>query len=163
MSARRVCVRGVIYRDGELFAQRLKKTDKENDFWCTPGGGLDLGESLHEGLRREMIEETGVEPRIGKLLFIQQFGDEHEEQLEFFFLIENTEDYEVIDLANTTHGEIEIEEFGFIDSATTNILPAYLQTLDIKSYIDSIVPLQILTELKSQSSYTSTHANTGSK
>ena len=55
-----------------------------------------MGEGLLDGLRREMIEETGVKPEIGKLLFIQQFAESGEqsahgpnEQLEFFFLITN--------------------------------------------------------------------------
>ena len=52
---------------------------------------LEMGESLLDGLRREMIEETGVKPEIGKLLFVQQFADTNSsskhgdcEQLEFF-------------------------------------------------------------------------------
>ena len=66
---RRVTVRGIIIKDGKLFAQRLnKKGGGVNDYWCTPGGGLDDGESLYDGLTREMIEETGVKPVIGRLL-----------------------------------------------------------------------------------------------
>lgn len=29
-------------------------------FWFTPGGGLDDGESVEEGVRRELVEETGL-------------------------------------------------------------------------------------------------------
>ena len=33
--------------------------------WSLPGGALELGETLHEGVKREVLEETGliVEPR----------------------------------------------------------------------------------------------------
>ena len=74
---RRVNLRAIIFKDGKLFCQRLKNshTLHDSDFWCTPGGGIDFGESLYEGLTREMIEETGVKPVIGNILFIQQFMD----------------------------------------------------------------------------------------
>jgi 8-oxo-dGTP diphosphatase len=29
--------------------------------WSIPGGGLDLGETLESGVRREVVEETGLE------------------------------------------------------------------------------------------------------
>lgn len=131
---RRVCVRGLINHNGTLFAQRLKNDQGENDFWCTPGGGVDSLESLHSALRREMIEETGVTPEIGRLVLVQQFGDGipqrrgEIEQLEFFFEITNPQDYMAINIADTTHGEVEIAEYGFVDPQTANILPTILQT-----------------------------------
>ena len=65
---RRVNVRGIIINDqGKIFCQQLTaNSGKGRNFWCTPGGGLESGESLLDGLHREMIEETGVEPEIGK-------------------------------------------------------------------------------------------------
>ena len=128
---RRVTVRGIIIKDGKLFAQRLNNHDGSvRDYWCTPGGGLDDDESLHDGLTREMIEETGVTPVIGKLLYVQQYADDKREYLELFFEITNANDYESIDLASTSHGSIEIAEFGFIDTKTENIMPESLRSVD---------------------------------
>lgn len=146
---RRINVRGIIFKDGKLLAQQLTPDNdgKVRDYWCTPGGGIDDGESLHEGLHREMIEETGIAPKIGKLLFIQQFHDGTKEQLEFFFHIENPEDYESIDLAATSHGLAEVTNVTCVDPTTTTILPQFLSALDIQSYVDEIKPVRIESEL----------------
>ncbi|HEY0964942.1 MAG TPA: NUDIX domain-containing protein [Candidatus Saccharimonadales bacterium] len=135
---RRITVRGIIYKNGKLFAQKHIEGNGESDFWSTPGGGLDDGESLRDGLRRELIEETGIAPEIGRLLYIQQYGGSDREFLEFFYLITNVDDYDVeIDLASTTHGHIEIAQHGFIDPKKEVILPDFLQEADIEQDIAS--------------------------
>lgn len=152
-SLRRLATRGIIFKDGKLLCQRLKpgRDGKMRDYWCTPGGGLDPNEALVDGLHRELIEETGIAPKIGRLLFIQQFSDTQKgellEQIEFFFLIENPEDYETIDLATTTHGELEIEDVAFIDPQTHVILPAFLQTIDIEEYVTNPMPVLVYNAL----------------
>ena len=146
---RRINVRGIIFKDGKLLAQQLTPGSDGivRNYWCTPGGGLDDGESLHQGLQREMIEETGIAPKIGKLLFIQQFHDGTKEQLEFFFHIENPEDYETIDLTATSHGVAEIANVTFVEPANTTLLPQFLTGLDIQSYINETLPVRIESEL----------------
>ena len=144
---RRVNVRGIIFKDGKVFAQTIKKNGVEGNYWCTPGGGIDPAESLENALHREMIEETGVVPKIGRLLLMQQFHDGEKEHLEFFFLIENAEDYETIDLASTSHGGLEIGRCGFIDPSEENLLPKVLQTLDIASYVNEVQPVLVINML----------------
>jgi len=150
METRRVATRAIIFKDGKLLCQQLTPgaDGKARTYWCTPGGGLDIGESLEAGLHREMIEETGIAPKIGRLLFVQQFSEDgKKEQLEFFFLVENPKDYEIIDLASTTHGELEIEKIEFIDPKTENVLPEFLQKIDIQRYIDTVQPVLVYTEM----------------
>lgn len=147
---RRINVRGIIVDDdGKLFSQQLTAGDdgSKRDYWCTPGGGMDDGESLHAALTREMIEETGVAPIIGDLLFIQQFHDGTKEQLEFFFHITNHQDYTAIDLASTSHGVKEIASCGFIDVTTHNILPAFLQTTNLAERIAAPQPVSVSSEM----------------
>lgn len=148
---RRVCVRGLIYKNGKLFGQKLHKATGE--WWCTPGGGVDPMESLHDALARELVEETGVKPAIGRLVFAQQFATKghtshgEKEQLEFFFLVENADDYEVIDLESTSHGTLEIAEFGFVDPTEKNILPEILQTSEIANALANEQPVIFYTRL----------------
>lgn len=151
MQVRRVATRGIIFKDGKMLCQQLKPggDNSKREYWCTPGGGLDIGESIKDGLYREMIEETGIAPKIGKLLFIQQFSEDGvKEQMEFFFHIENADDYEVIDLSATTHGELEIEHVEFVDPTKHNVLPAFLQTMDIQAHIDSSDPVHVYYETR---------------
>ena len=153
MLKRRIAVRGVAYEDGKILSV-LHKDHEGNpaDFWAIPGGGLDPGEPLTDGLYREMIEETGIAPRIGRLLFVQQFSfknrlGEAREELEFFFQLENPEDYRVIDLIKTTHGTVELADCTYVDPRQTNIMPVFFQTIDIESYIANDMPVLIWNEL----------------
>ena len=153
MSERRVNVRGIVFNENMILAQKYKDRDgNESEYWGTPGGGLDPGESLQEGLHREMIEETGIAPKIGKLLFIQQFQMQRydgstREELEFFFHIENPEDYKTVDLASTSHGEHELTKTEFIDPRKEYLLPAFLTTVNIAEQISSDQPVIISNNL----------------
>ncbi|MEV0314543.1 NUDIX hydrolase [Nonomuraea fuscirosea] len=53
-----VSVAGVVvdHRGHVLLTKRA-----DNGEWQAPGGVLELGEGIHEGLRREVLEETGLE------------------------------------------------------------------------------------------------------
>ena len=148
MQTRRVTVRGIVFKDGKLFAQKLKTENGGSaDFWCIPGGGVDPGEAVLDALHREMIEETGVAPEIGRLLYVQQYAHGDREFLEFFFHVKNADDYDTIDLAATSHGEAEVAECGFVDPARENILPEFLQHRDITTDLNDITYVEILDNL----------------
>ena len=51
----------IFKRDRILMAQRGKEPLKY--WWSLPGGALELGESLVDGIRREVREETGLDIR----------------------------------------------------------------------------------------------------
>jgi 8-oxo-dGTP pyrophosphatase MutT (NUDIX family) len=135
---RRVAVRAIIFLDGKLLCVRLKPniyTSGKGTFWCVPGGGLDDDEDLVSGLVREMVEETGVTPSVGNLLYIQQYKDKVCEHLEFLFEVTNTQDYLHIDLAKTTHGAKEIAELEFVDPSAVTLLPTFLVERSIQEDI----------------------------
>lgn len=56
----------VIIRDDRLLMAYWKQDGKEG--WTLPGGGLDIGEHPVDGCRREVLEETGYEARIDRML-----------------------------------------------------------------------------------------------
>ncbi len=149
---RRISVRGIVLHKGKLLCVRLGPSPSEgrvgpSDYWCLPGGGLEEGESLHTGLEREMIEETGVKPAIGQLMYVQQFSIGDKEYLDFFFHVANHQDYVNIDLSNTTHGEIELAEISFIDPASSHVMPEFLTQEDLRQFVESIQPTRVISRL----------------
>jgi ADP-ribose pyrophosphatase YjhB (NUDIX family) len=55
-----VGVGAVIVEGGRALLVR-RATEPLKGQWSVPGGMLELGEKLHDGVRREALEETGVE------------------------------------------------------------------------------------------------------
>ncbi len=133
---RRIAVRAIIADGDKLLLVRHKPYHNKpaSEFFCTVGGGLDLSESLIEGIKREVLEETGVEAVVGKLIFVQQYRERQmgQDVIEFFFHITNTKDFENIDLGSSSHGDEEIEEVGFYNPKEISVLPEFLREVDIQ-------------------------------
>ncbi|MCL6565799.1 MAG: NUDIX domain-containing protein [Acidobacteriia bacterium] len=62
-----VGVGGVVIRDGRALLIR-RGSEPLKGQWSIPGGLLELGETLEEGVRRELREETGLEVRVLELI-----------------------------------------------------------------------------------------------
>jgi 8-oxo-dGTP diphosphatase len=63
---------------GERVVLIRRGTEPLKGQWSIPGGRLEWGETLVEGVRRELREETGLEVRVGELIeaFERIFRDE---------------------------------------------------------------------------------------
>jgi len=121
----RMGARGIIYYGGKVLLVRNRLSP---DFWCLPGGGIEKGEGVLSAMRWELLEETGIEPKIGNLLYVHQIkGNDGYGTPEFFFHIENDEEYRSINLASTTHGELEIAEIDFKVITDVSVLPKFLK------------------------------------
>ncbi len=62
-----VGVGGVVIQDGRALLIRRSGEPLAGQ-WSIPGGTLELGETIAEGVRRELREETGLDVRVGELL-----------------------------------------------------------------------------------------------
>jgi mutator protein MutT len=62
-----VGVGAVIVRDGQVLIVRRANPPLQGE-WSIPGGALDLGEKLRDGIAREVREETGLDVEVGQVL-----------------------------------------------------------------------------------------------
>jgi len=62
-----VGVGGVILVDGRVVLIK-RRYDPMAGRWSLPGGAVDVGETLHQGLVREMKEETGLDVEVGPVV-----------------------------------------------------------------------------------------------
>jgi 8-oxo-dGTP pyrophosphatase MutT (NUDIX family) len=57
----RKAIRAILLtRENEILLLRIRQPDTGEWFWITPGGGIEAGETIEEGLRRELREELGL-------------------------------------------------------------------------------------------------------
>ncbi|MBF6614427.1 MAG: NUDIX domain-containing protein [Chloroflexi bacterium] len=69
--------KALIIADGKVLT--IKLSDKDGFWYQLPGGGQEPGEDLHATLRRECLEEAGIEIKVGGLAFVREYiGKNHE-------------------------------------------------------------------------------------
>lgn len=79
----RVC--GICIEKNKLLLVQHQQTVNNSAFWAPPGGGLTYGESIQDCLKREFLEETGLEIEVKRFLFLNEFMEEPLHAVELFF------------------------------------------------------------------------------
>ena len=114
-------VRAIILDDDKLL---VVKHAHDPSFAALPGGHLEWGENIKECLAREIMEELGVKPEIGRLLYINNFIEKGITQsVEFFFEVINADQFKDIEHLKRTHAH-EIAAIAWVTSSdSVKILP----------------------------------------
>jgi 8-oxo-dGTP diphosphatase len=79
----RVC--GLCIENNSILLVRHHSLGEKGVLWAPPGGGLQFNESAKDTLKREFMEETGVEVEIGSLVFVNEFLELPLHAIELFF------------------------------------------------------------------------------
>ena len=80
---KRVSARGLVVTDKGLaviFRRRIKDGNG-HEYYVVPGGGIEEGEDLIHGLKRELSEELDIKVNVGDLAFIKETDD----RIEYFY------------------------------------------------------------------------------
>jgi len=82
-----VGVGGVVIRDGRTLLVRRGSAPLEGE-WSVPGGMLELGETIVEGVQRELLEETAIEVRVLDLIEVfERVTRDEAGKLKYHFVI----------------------------------------------------------------------------
>ena len=125
-----VRTRAIIMHEGKLLAVRHAH---DPSFCALPGGHLERGEDIKESLKREILEELGVEPTLGRLLYVNNFMDgDIRQAVEFFFEVTNGEDFLHTEHLAKSHAHEIAEVIWLTPGDEVRLLPSQLAE-DFKS------------------------------
>jgi len=128
-----VGVGGVVIANGRALLIRRGGPPLEGQ-WSIPGGMLEVGEPLIEGVRRELLEETGIDVRVGELIEVfERINLDASGKARYHFVVldyvceavkgEARAGSDVIDVAWATPEELE--KYSLTETATRVIRRAF--------------------------------------
>ncbi len=130
----RVSVKGLFVKDGKVLL--LKESPKLSGQWELPGGGLDFGEDIQEGLKREIEEETGLKVKSisDKPVYVWTWRFENKRNMDWYYSLVLAYRIELESLEFKATEECEEVEF-FSKEAFENIELCW-QTNGLKKVFD---------------------------
>ena len=86
----RTRVNGILIEDEKILMVRHQSLGSGGFLWNVPGGGMEYGQSAEIALKREFIEETGLNIKVCDFLFVHELLVRPLHAIELFYLVEKT-------------------------------------------------------------------------
>ena len=124
-----VGVGAVIVKDGKVLLVKRRYEPLAGQ-WSLPGGTLELGETLQEGVAREMREETGLEVEVGPVIevFDRIMTDDARRVRYHFVLV----DYLCWPVSGALQASSDVDDAVFVD-------PGALEPFDLTPKAQSVI------------------------
>lgn len=133
--------KAIIIQNGKLLT--IKYIDAQGEWFTLPGGGQEAGETLTQALKRECLEEFGVEVEVGPLRYIREYiGKNHEfadhdldaHQIEHMFICSIAEDLPDMEGINPDPGQVGIAWLPIEGLTSCRLYPKSLRALLISEH-----------------------------
>jgi 8-oxo-dGTP pyrophosphatase MutT (NUDIX family) len=132
----RIAARAIVFDpDEQILLVHFRQPHALAGWWATPGGALDPGETHEEGLRRELLEEAGIEAPIGPCVWTRvhafEWGPHFIRQIERYYVVRVESDRVApqVDLAAEDVAEIRWWTLAELEAADENFAPRRLPML----------------------------------
>ncbi len=86
----RVRVLGILVQNQKMLMVRHQGLTAKGYLWSPPGGGADFQISLVDNLKREFLEETGLQIDVHQFMFVNEFYTSPLHAIELFFKVVHT-------------------------------------------------------------------------
>jgi len=83
----RVRACGLLEEDSKILLIKHESIGLKGFLWAPPGGGVDFGESVEQSLKREFLEETGLNIEILEFLFVFELINDRHHAIELFYKV----------------------------------------------------------------------------
>ncbi len=133
----RLSAGAVVIDRGRLLLVRHGAAHHGQDFLVPPGGGVEGDESIPQAAVRETREETGLDARPGKLLFVEDMVSSKKRVVKFWFLCTLAGGELLVSREAAGEGVVEVGWYGVKDLAGKTVYPAILLEAEWVAFSDN--------------------------
>ena len=109
---------GAVILKGRKILLVQRKFEPKAHFWTLPGGTLELGETIHHALKREIREECGIEIEPKKIIDVIDYIERDEnKQVKYHYLLV---DFEAEHISGTLSPSSDVLNVGWFELGKLN-------------------------------------------